>query len=62
MCWKLYDTLIILNLIDTYKLFRLSTHNQTNMYAAMRHVFYHPIYGTVPRANNRTFMCFFRIS
>ena len=26
-CWKLYDTLIILNLIDIYKGFRLFIHN-----------------------------------
>ena len=32
--WTLYDTLIILNVIDIYKLLRLSIHNQTNMYAA----------------------------
>ena len=34
LCWKLHDTLIVLNLIDIYKWFRLSIHNQTNMYAA----------------------------
>lgn len=32
--WTLYDTLIILNVIDIYKWLRLSIHNQTNMYAA----------------------------
>ena len=33
-CWKLYDTLIILKLIDIYGWFRESIPNQTNMYAA----------------------------
>ena len=33
-CWKPHDALIIFNLTDIYKWFRLSLHNQTNMYAA----------------------------
>ena len=32
--WKLYDTLIILDLISFLKWFRLFIHNQTSMYAA----------------------------
>ena len=58
-CWKLNDTVVILNLIDIYRWFCLSIHKQT----CMRHVFYCPINGTVPRAHNGTFSksCF-RIS
>ena len=33
-CERLHDKLIVLNLIDIYKRFRFSIHNQTNMYAA----------------------------
>ena len=33
-CQRLCDKLIVLNLIDIYKRFRFSIHNQTNMYAA----------------------------
>ena len=52
--WKLYDTLIIptwLKFISDFVIF----HNQTT---CMRHVFYRPIYGTVPRAYNGTLSVF----
>ena len=33
-CERLHDKLIVLNLIDIYKRFRFSIHDQTSMYAA----------------------------
>ena len=47
VCWKLYDTLIILNSIDIYEGFRLFIHNWANLHAAR---VCRPIYATVPRA------------
>ena len=61
--WRLLETVRYVKfsyLIEIYKWFRLSIHNQTT---CMRHVFYRPIYGTVPRAYNGTLsVCFFRRS
>ena len=43
ICWKLYDTLIFLNLRDLAYLY-------ITKQSCTQHVFYRPIYGTAPRA------------
>ena len=59
-CWKLYDTLIVhiwLTFISYFVYLYMTKQ------ACMLHVFYRPIYSTVPRAYNGTLsVCFLRIS